>query len=112
MRTWITHYLPHQSVVVVRFNLAGIDQFSLERSEARAFGDAAFVREDPAVRHVSPGRLQDGQPWNSEPEKNVSFTTLELQEIRHNFGIIKLGGRAFWKFKCLLVQWESVRVGN
>lgn len=62
MCTWITHYLPHESVVVVRFNLAGVDQFSLERSEARTFGDAAFVREDPAVRHVSPGRLQDGQP--------------------------------------------------
>lgn len=49
MCTWIAHYLPHQSVVVVSFNLAGVDQFSLERSEARTFGDATFVREDPAV---------------------------------------------------------------
>lgn len=72
MSTWITHYLPHQSVVVVSFNLAGVDQFSLERSEARTFGDAAFVREDPAVGHVSPGRLQDGQPWKSEPKKKMS----------------------------------------
>lgn len=72
MYIWITHYLPHQSVVVVRFNLAGVDQFSLERSEARTFGNAAFVREDTAVRRVSPGRLQDGQPWNSEPEEKMS----------------------------------------
>lgn len=72
-RTWSrsfgafsTHYLPHQGVVVVCFDLAGIDQFSLERSEARSFGDAAFVREHTAVRHVSPGRLQDGQPCNTD----------------------------------------------
>lgn len=56
-----TDYLPHQSVVVVGFNLAGVDQFALEGPEARSSGNAALLREDPAVRHVSPGRLEDGQ---------------------------------------------------
>lgn len=55
-------YLPHQSVVVVCFNLAGVDQFSLERSEARPFRDAALVGENSAVWDASPDWLEDGQP--------------------------------------------------
>lgn len=58
-----THYLPHQSVVVVSFNLAGVDQFALEGPEARSSGDATLVGEDPAVRHVSPGRVKDAESW-------------------------------------------------
>lgn len=58
-----TQYLPHQSVVVVSFNLASVDQFALEGSEASSSGDAALVGEDPAVRHVPPGCLEDAQSW-------------------------------------------------
>lgn len=53
-------YLPHQSVVVVGFDLAGVDQLPLERSEARPLGDAALLREHPAMGQVPPERLQDG----------------------------------------------------
>lgn len=56
-------YLPHQSVVVVGFNLAGVDQFALEGPKTRSSGDAALLCEDPAVRCVPPGRLEDGQAW-------------------------------------------------
>lgn len=60
------HHLPHQSVVVVGFDLACIDQFTLERAEAPPFRDAAPVCEDPAVRHISPGGLEDDQTCNQE----------------------------------------------
>lgn len=64
----VEHYLPHQSVVIVGFDLAGVDQFSLERSEAGPFGDAAFVCEHSAMGQVPPVRLEDGEPWKSQPE--------------------------------------------
>lgn len=60
---WWKDYLPHQSVVVVCFYLAGVDHFALEGAEARSSGDAALVGEDPALRHISPGRLEDAQSW-------------------------------------------------
>lgn len=53
------HHLPHESVVVVGFDLAGVDQFSLERSEARPSGDAALVCEHSAMGQVPPVRLED-----------------------------------------------------
>ena len=56
----VNTHLPHQGVVVVRLDLAGVDEFSLERSEAGSLGDAALVREDPTVGHVSPRSLEDG----------------------------------------------------
>ena len=54
------HYLPHQRVVVIGFDLARVDQLSSERSEARPFGDAALVGENPAVGDVSPRGPEDG----------------------------------------------------
>lgn len=50
----VIHHLPHQRVVVVSFNLAGVDQLSLKRTEARPFGDAAFIREHSTVGGGSP----------------------------------------------------------
>lgn len=59
------------------FDLARVDQFPLERSEARAFGDAAFIREHPAVGGVSPSSLQDDQPCSvelkSSPVKEITI---------------------------------------
>lgn len=55
----VEHHLPHESVVVVGFDLAGVDQFSLERSEARPSGDAALVCEHSAMGQVPPVRLED-----------------------------------------------------
>lgn len=69
----VEHYLPHQSVVIVGFDLAGVDQFSLEGSEARPFGDAAFVCEHSAMGQVPPVRLQDGQPWKPQSELNLNY---------------------------------------
>lgn len=63
-------YLPHQGVVIVGFDLAGVDQFSLERSEARPFGDAALVCEHSAMGQVPPVRLEDGQLWKKQSELN------------------------------------------
>lgn len=60
------HYLPHQSVVIVGFDLTGVDQFPLERTEARPFVDAVTVREHSAMGQVPPARLEDGETWRSE----------------------------------------------
>lgn len=72
----LEHYLPHQSVVIVGLDLTGVDQFSLERSEARPFVDDARVREHSAMGQVPPARLEDGEPWkcrelNLTPEPQV-----------------------------------------
>lgn len=60
LATSAAHYLPHQRVVVVGFDLARVDQLSSERSEARPFGDAALVCENPTVGDVSPSGPEDG----------------------------------------------------
>lgn len=60
------HYLPHQSVVIVGFDLTGVDQFPLEGSEARPFMDAATVREHSAMGQVAPARLEDAEAWRSQ----------------------------------------------
>lgn len=57
----LEHYLPHQSVVIVGFDLTGVDQLPLERTEARPFVDAATVREHSAMGQVPPARLEDGE---------------------------------------------------
>lgn len=69
----VEHHLPHQRVVVVGFDLAGVDQFPLEGSEARPRGDAAPVGEHSAVGHGPPARLEDAQPWG--PQAGVSLDT-------------------------------------
>lgn len=81
-----TYYLPHQSVIIICFHLAGVDQFSLERSEASPFEDAAVVGEDSTMGDVSPGRLEDGQPCNTEPNQG---SHISLPKMISNMIIVR-----------------------
>lgn len=86
-------HLPHQRVVVARFDLARVDHFSLERSETRAFGDAAFIRENPAVGRVSPRSLEDDQ----------ACVELKISPV---IGLLLFKGLiyTFWEAKDLFVE--------